>query len=88
VARRAVCPAPMSAGRLMAARLSVDEARCTGHGRCYDAAPTLLSDDDDGFVTLRGHSMEVREDELAAARRAVSSCPERAVRLEQDSLPR
>jgi ferredoxin len=51
-----------------AVRLSVDETRCMGHGRCYDAAPTLLSDDDEGFVTLRGQSMDVPADQLPAAR--------------------
>jgi ferredoxin len=49
-------------------RLSVDETRCMGHGRCYDAAPALLSDDDEGFVTLRGQSMDVPADQLPAAR--------------------
>jgi ferredoxin len=73
------------AGGLMSARLSVDEARCTGHGRCYDAAPGLLSDDEEGFVTLRGRSMEVPDGHLGEARLAVAACPERAVRLEQDS---
>jgi ferredoxin len=65
----------------MAARLSVDDARCTGHGRCYTAAPGLLSDDDEGFVTLRGQSMEVPDGSLAQARLAVAACPERAVAL-------
>ena len=27
----------------MSRMLSVDESRCTGHGRCYSAAPKLLS---------------------------------------------
>jgi ferredoxin len=66
-------------------RLSVDEARCTGHGRCYDAAPGLLSDDEEGFVTLRGRSMEVPGSHLGEARLAAAACPERAVRLEEDS---
>jgi ferredoxin len=65
----------------MTARLSVDAARCTGHGRCYDAAPGLLSDDDEGYVTLRGHSIEVPDDQLGQARQAVLACPERAVSL-------
>jgi ferredoxin len=69
----------------MAARLSVDETRCMGHGRCYDAAPRLLSDDDEGFVTLRGQSTPVPADLLADARRAVAACPERAVRLDEGS---
>ena len=38
----------------MSAKLSVDGSRCTGHGRCRTAAPKLLTDDDEGFVTLRG----------------------------------
>ncbi|MBV9450254.1 MAG: ferredoxin [Streptosporangiaceae bacterium] len=65
----------------MGAVLSVDESRCTGHGRCYTEAPKLLSDDDEGFVTLRGSSMEISDDELADARKAVTACPERAITL-------
>jgi ferredoxin len=68
----------------MGAVLSVDEARCTGHGRCYSAAPKLLSDDDEGFVTLRGHSMEIADDQLADAEEAVAACPERAITLRRD----
>lgn len=61
--------------------LSVDASRCTGHGRCYTVSPDLLSDDEEGFVTLRGSSMEITGDQLAAAERAVAACPERAVSL-------
>lgn len=63
--------------------LSVDETRCTGHGRCYTASPDLLADDEEGFVTLRGSSMEITDDQLASATRAVTACPERAVSLVQ-----
>jgi ferredoxin len=69
----------------MAARLSVDAARCMGHGRCYTAAPSLLSDDDEGFVTLRGTSMPIEPDQLAEAESARRACPERAVLLERNS---
>jgi ferredoxin len=65
----------------MSMRLSVDESRCTGHGRCYSAAPTLLSDDEEGFVTLRGSSMEIADDQVADAEEAVAACPERAITL-------
>jgi ferredoxin len=65
--------------------LSVDAGRCMGHGRCYTVAPGLLSDDDEGFVTLRSGSgsgsVEVAEEQLAEARRAVTACPERAITL-------
>jgi len=61
--------------------LSVDASKCTGHGRCYTTSPELLSDDEEGFVTLRGSSQEVSDDQLAAAQRAVAACPERAISL-------
>lgn len=69
----------------MSMRLSVDASRCTGHGRCYTAAPTLLSDDDEGFVTLRGSSMEITADQVAEAEEAVGACPELAITLTRSS---
>jgi ferredoxin len=69
----------------MSAKLSVDESRCTGHGRCYTVAPKLLSDDDEGFVTLRGSSMEITDDQLDDAEEAVAACPERAITLTLDN---
>jgi ferredoxin len=66
-------------------RLSVDESRCTGHGRCYSEAPKLLSDDEEGFVTLRGSSMEITDEQLADAEAAVGACPERAITLTRSS---
>lgn len=69
----------------MSAVLSVDESRCTGHGRCYTAAPKLLSDDEEGFVTLRGSSMEITDDQLADAAEAVAACPERAITLTRNT---
>jgi ferredoxin len=66
----------------MAGRLSVDASKCTGHGRCYSVAPHLLSDDDEGFVTLRGSSMEITADQWDDAEDAVAACPERAISLE------
>jgi ferredoxin len=71
-------------GHLMPAELSVNADRCTGHGRCYTAAPTLLQDDDEGFVTLRGRTMTVSGEQLGAAREAVDACPERAITLTRD----
>jgi ferredoxin len=46
------------------------------HGRCYSVAPKLLSDDDEGFVTLRGSSMEIADNQLAdAGEAAAAACP-------------
>ena len=64
-------------------KLSVDASLCAGHGQCYAIAPDLLSDDDEGFVTLRGHSMDVPDDLTDEARKAVAVCPERAVTLQE-----
>lgn len=62
-------------------KLSVDGARCMGHGRCYSVAPELLSYDDDGYVTVRGSTIDVAEWQEAAARAAVANCPEQAIEL-------
>jgi ferredoxin len=69
----------------MSMELSVDASRCTGHGRCYSTAPDLLSDDDEGFVTLRGGSMAITEAQLKDAEEAVAACPERAITLTRSS---
>lgn len=62
-------------------KISVDGARCTGHGRCYTLAPDLLSYDDDGYVTIRGQVSDVPDGSLGSARDAAASCPEQAVEL-------
>src|ERR1700721_2094896 len=59
-----------------AAELRVDADRCTGHGRCYNAAPNLLSDDEEGFVTLRGSAMPIADGQLADAEEAAAACPQ------------
>ena len=63
-------------------RLAVDADLCTGHGRCYALAPAVLSFDDEGYVTIRGDSVDVPEEHLAAIENAVASCPEQAMELQ------
>ena len=62
-------------------RVSIDHDRCTGHGRCYVLAPELFVDDDEGYGQVIGDGQVAPEQE-EAARKAVASCPERAVILE------
>jgi ferredoxin len=62
-------------------RLAVDADECTGHGRCYTVAPDLLTFDDEGYVTVRGSSIEVPADQREAAEEAAGSCPEGAISL-------
>jgi ferredoxin len=61
-------------------KVSVDKDLCVGHGRCYDVAPELFEDDDDGCAIVRGDG-SVPRDRAEAARLAVRLCPERAVTL-------
>lgn len=63
----------------MGLRIEIDTDRCTGHGRCYSLAPELFGCDDDGYGVVV--AADVTEAQADAARRAVRSCPERAVTL-------
>jgi ferredoxin len=62
-------------------RLTVDRESCMGHGRCYLMAPDLLAFDDEGYVTIRGQTIEVPADQLEAAGDAEATCPEQAITL-------
>ena len=60
-------------------KLSVDAARCTGHGRCYSLAPAVFGEDDHGRCVLR--LIEVPPEHQRAARIAVANCPEDALEI-------
>ena len=64
-------------------RVSVDAARCQGHGRCYDLGPEVFDADDEGFEVHRGTVFEVEETHLDAVSEGIAGCPERAIRLEE-----
>ena len=59
-------------------KVSVDKDLCVGHGRCYDVAPELFEDDEEGYAVVRGDG-SVPPGQADAARLAVRLCPERAV---------
>ncbi|MER6508921.1 ferredoxin [Nonomuraea sp. NPDC048881] len=61
-------------------RVQIDPERCQGHGRCYDLAPDLFGEDDEGYGTVLGDG-EVPPGQERTARLAVSNCPERAIDL-------
>jgi ferredoxin len=65
-------------------KITVDGARCHGHGRCYTLAPDLLTCDDEGYVTIRDKVIEVPDDQVTAAEEAEATCPEQAVSLLRD----
>jgi ferredoxin len=63
-----------------AVKVQIDPGRCQGHGRCYDLAPDLFSEDDEGYGQVRGDGAVPAGGE-AGARRAEANCPERAISL-------
>ncbi|MFF0818150.1 ferredoxin [Rhodococcus sp. NPDC003318] len=58
-------------------KIQFDEAVCQGHGRCYEIAPDVFSDDDRGHAELR--VAEVTGDLVTPAQEAAWACPERAI---------
>ena len=64
--------------------LHIDSERCQGHGRCYDLAPDLFGDDDEGFGKVLGDGVVPGKLERDA-RLAVANCPERAIDLDEES---
>jgi ferredoxin len=61
-------------------KMRIDSARCQGHGRCFDLAPDLFGEDDEGYGTVLGDG-GVPPGTAREARRAASNCPEHAIRL-------
>jgi ferredoxin len=66
----------------MPMRISIDSKRCQGHGRCYDLAPELFGEDEEGYGVVLGNGI-VAPDGQAQARLAVLNCPESAVEVEE-----
>ncbi len=62
-------------------RLSVDAARCTGHGRCYALAPQLFAPDDFGHCELVFGDGGVPEELEDQARLGRDNCPEQAITI-------
>ena len=60
--------------------VTINPELCQGHGRCYDLAPGLFGDDDEGYGTVLGDGTVSPEAEHDA-RLAVLNCPEQAIEL-------
>jgi len=65
-------------------KLHIDTDLCQGHGRCYDLAPDLFGEDDEGFGTVLGDGIVPPESEREAAL-TVANCPERAISVTEES---
>ncbi|GAA3005970.1 ferredoxin [Streptosporangium longisporum] len=65
-------------------RVRIDPGRCQGHGRCYDLAPGLFGEDDEGYGHVVGDGV-VPPHQEQAARLAVANCPERTIEILQET---
>ncbi len=61
-------------------RVHIDPERCQGHGRCYDLAPDVFGEDDEGYGMVLGDGVVPPQQEHDA-HRAATNCPERAIEL-------
>jgi ferredoxin len=61
-------------------KVQIDPERCQGHGRCYDLAPSLFGDDEEGYGQVLGDGT-VRPEQEREARLAVVNCPEHAIEV-------
>jgi ferredoxin len=59
-------------------KVQIDTNRCQGHGRCYDLAPELFTEDDEGYGEVVGDGSVPTEKEREA-HLAEMNCPETAV---------
>ena len=65
-------------------KVQIDHERCQGHGRCYDLAPALFGDDDEGYGMVLDDGT-VPDGQARAVLLAVLNCPEHAVELLEEA---
>jgi ferredoxin len=65
-------------------KVRINSDVCQGHGRCYDLAPDLFGDDEEGFGQVLGDGV-IPPDREREARVAVANCPERAIEVIEES---
>jgi len=73
-------PDALATDRNSPVKVQIDPALCQGHGRCYDLAPGLFGDDDEGYGQVLGDGL-VPPGQDHEAQLAVANCPERAISL-------
>ena len=65
-------------------KVRINSQLCQGHGRCYDLAPSLFGDDEEGYGQVLRDGI-VPPGEEQDARLAVANCPERAIELIEET---
>jgi ferredoxin len=66
-------------------RITADSNLCAGHGRCYSVLPQLIGYDVEGYSELVDKLIDVPPDMEESARSVVRNCPERAIRIVEES---
>jgi ferredoxin len=64
-------------------KVRINEAACTGHGRCYALAPEVFQPDDQGLSVAL--FTEIPDELREQVRLAVSNCPEEALSIEEEN---
>jgi ferredoxin len=67
-----------------AVKVQISSERCQGHGRCYDLAPGLFGEDDEGYGTVLADGVVLPGEEQQAYR-AAANCPEHAIEVVRES---
>lgn len=65
-------------------KVQIDSQRCQGHGRCYDLAPGLFTEDYEGYGQVLSDGA-VPTDAEPDAHRAAANCPEQAIELLEEA---
>jgi ferredoxin len=60
--------------------VTVDAAKCVGHGRCYVLAPEVFDEDERGHCVVI--EAQLSESLAEGARRGARNCPEHAISVE------
>lgn len=61
-------------------KINVDTRKCSGHARCFDAAPDVFDLDESGYALPLTQDFGELPDNVHTA---VAACPERAITVEQ-----
>jgi ferredoxin len=63
-------------------KVRVDPQQCTGHGRCYELAPEVFGEDEQGHCRIENERVPRRLEE--SARLGAVNCPEKAISIHED----
>ncbi len=65
--------------RFVSARVTVDLAKCVGHGRCYELAPDVFGEDERGHCRVLVEELPAEHEKAALV--AAANCPEDAIKV-------